>query len=286
MKFSFQKFSIILVLLLVISVGFNIAAALTDGAEPGSEQDPLISKSYVDDIMAKNSAEVAALKQQLEEFKLKSEESKKQYDELKLQSEDYLKQLGELKTQIQSGGSEGFIVLTLETGQTLLPGGGTELILRSGTAVGVAGQNGDTLADVTSAKDLVKGAAVVKNHLLISSRDDGRGIKAANKCYLLVRGAHKIKEPAQNESSIEEPAQGNDGGQGGTGSTPVVTEQKGKVTASALNVRAEPNTTAAILGKVVKGDIVTILSTQGEWINIKTAAGVKGWVMKQYVTLQ
>jgi len=261
MKFKLHKFSIIIVLLLLISIGFNIATAITDGAEPGSEQDPLISKSYVDDVMAKNAAEVALLKQQVEQQK---------------------NQIDELKNQLQSGGSEGFIVLALEKGQTLLPGGGTELILRNGVATAVSGQNGDNLADVTSAKDLVKGAAVVVNHLLISSRDDGRGIKASGICYLLVRGAYKVNEAQQAESSVEQPPV-----QENNNNTPAETGlSKGKVKASALNVRSEPNTTAAVRTKVYTGDVVTVLSKQGDWLNIKTSAGIEGWVLAQYITMQ
>lgn len=279
MKFKLRKFSIILVILLIISVSFNIAAALTDGAEPGSDQDPLISKSYVDEMAADNAAEVTQLKQQLEEMS---------------------KQLEELKNQQQSGGPAGFEVLTLEIGQTLLPGGGTEIILRSGKATGVSGQNGDNLADVTSAKDLLKGAAIVTNHLLISSRDDGRGLKASGKCYLLIRGAYKINEPQQAESSVDQQPQDNGSQensstsqgdssvkQGDNSGSPNENEPpKGKITASALNVRSEPSTTAAILAKVYKGDLITVLSSQGDWLNIKTSAGVEGWVLAQYVDMQ
>ncbi len=262
MKFKLRRFSILLVLLLIISVGFNIAAALSDGAEPGSEQDPLISKGYVDEIMAKNAAEVAQLKQQLEE----------------------------LKNQQQSGGSEGFVVLNMKTGQTLLPGSGTEIILRSGKAAAVSGQNGDNLADVTAGKDLVKGAAVEKNHLLITSRDDGRGLKATAECYLLVRGAYKINDPPQAESSVEQTPQETGGDQtnnGGDSGTSVEKEPlKGKITASALNVRSEPNTNATILGKAYKDDVVTIVTNDGEWWKIKTSSGVTGWVLAQHVKVQ
>lgn len=273
MKFKLRKFSILLVLLLIISVGFNIAAALSDGAEPGSEQDPLISKSYVDEIVANNTAEVAQLKQQMEE----------------------------LKNQQQSGGSEGFVVLNMKTGQTLLPGGGTEIILRSGKAAAVSGQNGDNLADVTAGKDLVKGAAVVINHLLISSRDDGRGLKATAECYLLVRGAYKINDPPQAESSVDQTPQetggdqtnnsgdqtNNGDNQSGNSGTPVEEEPlKGKITASALNVRSEPNTNATILGKAYKDDIVTIVTNEGEWWTIKTSSGVTGWVLAQHIKVQ
>ena len=259
MKFKLHRFSIILVLLLVISIGFNIATAVTDGtAEPGSEQDPLITKGYVDEIMEINAAEIAKLKQQLED----------------------------LKNQQQSGGSEGFAVLTLETGQTLLSGAGTELVLRSGKATGVTGKDGN-LADVTSAKDLTKGTAVVVNHLLISSRDDGRGLKASTKCFLLIRGAYKITGQQQAESSVELPP--NDSGSGQTGNdTPVENEPpKGKVNATTgLNVRSEPNTSASSLAILSKGEVVYMLSIEGDWMNIKTSAGISGWVKAEYITMQ
>ncbi len=268
MKFNMRKFSILLVLLLMISLGFNIVTVFSEGVEPGSDQDPLVSKSYVDDIIAKNTAEVTQLKQQL----------------------------AELKNQQQSGGSAGFVVLTVEAGQTLLPGSGTELILRSGKATGVEGSNGK-LADVTSAKDLAKGTAAVINHLLISSRDDGRGLKASAQCYLLIRGAYKISGTQEAESSVDvAPQKGDDAQNNNTGTTggnetsgngtPGNETSKGKITASALNVRAEANTTAAIRAKAYKDEVISVLSTQGDWLKIKTAAGVEGWVLKQYVEMQ
>lgn len=85
-----------------------------------------------------------------------------------------------------------FTVLEVSAGKQLITGPGTELIVRSGTAKGIKGTNGG-LSDVTSGKDIVSGGAILYNHLLISSRDDGRGVKASTKLWVLIRGSYTIK---------------------------------------------------------------------------------------------
>lgn len=155
-----------------------------DGTNPGSEADPVVTLSYVelkaeqtkyyiDSLIEKNNQDIASLKTQLEQ---------KNQEILKLQEA-----IGQ-----QSGGSDGFVVVMLTKGQTLLTGSGTELIVRSGNITAIKGTNG-ALADVTAAKDINSGEAVALNHLLISSRDDGRGIKASHESYLLIRGTYSIK---------------------------------------------------------------------------------------------
>jgi hypothetical protein len=157
-----------------------------DGTTPGSEADPVVTQSYVelkseqtkyyiDNLITKSSQEIADLKTQLEQ---------KNQEILKLQET-----VNELSA---GGGSEGFQVVLLNKDKTLLTGAGAELIVRSGKVTAVKGTNGG-LANVTSAKDLNTGEAVVLNHLLISSRDDGRGIKAGIDSYLLIRGTYTIK---------------------------------------------------------------------------------------------
>jgi hypothetical protein len=41
---------------------------------------------------------------------------------------------------------------------------------------------------------LTTGAQIALNHLLLSSRDDGRGIIAEKGCWLIVKGAYKITD--------------------------------------------------------------------------------------------
>ncbi|RCX17864.1 SH3 domain-containing protein [Anaerobacterium chartisolvens] len=231
-----------LTLLLIVSIGFNIILAASDGAaEPGSDQDPLVSKSYVD--------------ASIEQYKKKVEELKKQVEELK------------------SGGAgtaaQGFESVSIDAGKIVYTGAGTEIVMRSGKAVSVKGQNGG-LCDTTSAKDLDNGQALEYNHLVISARDDGRGFKVTGQCWVLIRGGYKVEDAPVEK--VEKPVE--------------TVTQKGIVNASSLNIRAEKSTSAQIVGSLVKGDSVTVLSKSGEWYNIKTANGVSGWVMGKYITMQ
>lgn len=160
-----------------------------DGTTPGSEADPVVTQSYVelkaeqtkyyiDNLINKNNQDITNLKTQLEQ---------KNQEILKLQ---------ETVSKLSAGGgggeSAGFQVVLLNKGKTLMSGSGAEMVVRSGKVTAVKGTQGG-LANVTSAKDLNTGDAVTLNHLLISSRDDGRGVKAAVDSYLLIRGTYTIK---------------------------------------------------------------------------------------------
>lgn len=58
--------------------------------------------------------------------------------------------------------------------------------------------------------------------------------------------------------------------------------QGGKVTASTLHVRAEPSSNSKSIGKLAKGDTVTILSEKNEWLEISFQDG-SGWIAGWYV---
>lgn len=114
--------------------GREAAAA---GTDPGSDADPVVSKSYVDQLI-------------------------------------------------------GLTVVQIKADQTLIAEGGAEIILRAGKAV-VVETTGNGLSDVTDGKDLRNGQDIPPNHLLIVSRSDGRGLKAATDGWVAVRGAFEIK---------------------------------------------------------------------------------------------
>lgn len=183
MKITIDKKMIatVVVTTLVLTAVFINGSA--DGTTPGSEADPVVTQSYVelkseqtkyyiDNLTAKSNQDIAILKTQLEQ---------KNQEVLKLQ-----------ETVSELSGDGGFQVVLLNKGKTLLSGAGAEVIVRSGKVTAIKGLNGG-LANITSAKDLNTGDAVVLNHLLISSRDDGRGIKAGIDSYLLIRGNYTIK---------------------------------------------------------------------------------------------
>lgn len=58
------------------------------------------------------------------------------------------------------------------------------------------------------------------------------------------------------------------------------------VTASALNVRAEPSTSAAVVAKATRGEVLQSTGADGEWTFVRTRAGVTGWVSSQHVSTE
>lgn len=91
--------------------------------------------------------------------------------------------------------SVGYEVLELTFGQTLTSNEGTvELILRPGSSAQVVSdseQNG--LSDISAMCEVLNGEEIGVNHALIIPRNDGRGITiTSEKAYVLVRGDYKI----------------------------------------------------------------------------------------------
>ena len=58
----------------------------------------------------------------------------------------------------------------------------------------------------------------------------------------------------------------------------------GRVTATALNVRAEPSTDTEALTLVRKGDALTLIEERNGWYRVRLASGQTGWVSTQYVS--
>lgn len=57
-----------------------------------------------------------------------------------------------------------------------------------------------------------------------------------------------------------------------------------RVTASVLNVRQEPNTTATVVAQLRRGDRVSLIRDEGEWLRVRLFTGELGWVAAQHVT--
>ncbi|HWQ78338.1 MAG TPA: hypothetical protein VN381_05960 [Anaerovoracaceae bacterium] len=135
-------------LAIVLSVFAVTVAAAAAADTPGSEGDPVVTKSYVDSLIA----------------------------------------------QIKGGGgaSSTYTVVEVKAGQSLLGGGGAEIILRSGEATALDnGANG--ISDITGGKDLMTGQSVGLNHLLLVPKDDGRGIHAVTDLFVMVRGSYSLQ---------------------------------------------------------------------------------------------
>ena len=144
------------VIILVVAVSLILGATVVF-SEPGSENDPLVSLSY--------------LEKRLEQLKL--------YMDEKLEGNS-------------STSSTKMEVVEVNSGQSIIGRSGTEIILRGGKARIIAGELGG-LSDVTDGKDLSMDIPVPPNHLLIVPRDDGRGAYAITDAIFLVKGYYEIR---------------------------------------------------------------------------------------------
>jgi len=147
-----KKVKISIGVFILIFAGVLVSTTFADSSsDPGSLNDPIVTKSYVD-----------------EQIRL-----------------------------ISSGGGGGgqaseIVTVKLNVGDALIAGAGSELILRSGTAVAYgAGSNG--IPDVTGGLDIKIGSNIPTNHQLIFPKADGRGIKVTSStAYVMVRGGYQI----------------------------------------------------------------------------------------------
>ncbi|MBE7032207.1 MAG: hypothetical protein E7401_04510 [Ruminococcaceae bacterium] len=131
-------------------------------AEPGGSDDPLISQSYIENVL------MPSIKQYVES------------------------RIAEVNSGTGSGATDAFTVVEVKKSQQLICAAGTELILRMGSATIIATEKGG-LADTTAGFDLANGVTMPANHLLIVPVADGRGIKATSDTLVMVKGGYTIK---------------------------------------------------------------------------------------------
>lgn len=140
----------------------------------GSEGDPLITLSYINDVFTKQITE--KLNEQIDT----------RVTELKAELEA---SIAELESRYSD--QKRFVLVTLSDGQILTGSVGTELMLRVGSAVCYASAS-PGLIDSTSAGILENGGSLEKNHMYMITIE-GRGIKAAaSSVMVLVRGDYTI----------------------------------------------------------------------------------------------
>ena len=158
-------------------------AGANAGIVPGSEQDPLVTASWVE---AKLDAFAQALKnEQLERQKL--EDRMKQLDgverPLPLQPEEPVQ-----KVEL----APVYTVVVVAAGKKMLPGEGTEFILRSGRARAVVPIEETGLANLTTGQNLNDGDPIGRDQLILCPRDDGRGIITETESIFLVKSKYRI----------------------------------------------------------------------------------------------
>lgn len=164
-----------------IAISTLILAGTTYGAisDPGSKEDPIVTKSYVD----KKIAELGG-----------SNSNTSYLEEQVKAQQQVLDLLLEQMNQLQPGASSNqtYELVSMSQGQRIIGDQGTEMILRSGKGSVIGSINGG-IQDVTEGVDLQDGDSAPKYHLMIIPRTEGRGIFAETDIIVMVRGGYTIQ---------------------------------------------------------------------------------------------
>jgi hypothetical protein len=201
-----RRILFVVITLICVTVTFTAAHAASTSAQPGSEFDPLVTKSYVDEQIQKLSQKIGSGSARPSAGTSSGSVDEQVINNLRADVSDLTGLIIEAYMRIQSlekqnleliqkveALEQGFTVVEAAKGQRILLGAGSEVIVRSGEVLAVSGELGG-LADVTAAKDLTGGMQVTNQHLLISSRKDGRGVQVVSDvAFLLVRGGYTIE---------------------------------------------------------------------------------------------
>ncbi|MGG3455480.1 hypothetical protein [Paenibacillus rhizolycopersici] len=135
------------------------------GTTPGTADDPVVTKSYVDQ----------AIQQAINGGGGLSTPS--------------------TGSSSESSSEDGVQIVEVKPGKILVAAEGTEFIVRSGKAV-IYSADSNGVADLTDGKDIPNGGAVANNHLLSFPRE-GRGIQVqdgdTHNLTVMVRGGYQIK---------------------------------------------------------------------------------------------
>jgi len=183
-----------------------IIANAASSAQPGSEFDPLVTKSYVDEQIQKlaekigsgistggSSTKTGSVDEQVvDNLRSDVRDLTNLIIDAYIKIQSLEKQNLELIQKLQTL-EQGFVVVEATKGQVVVLGAGSEIIVRSGETTAISGMYGG-LADVSAGRDLNTGETITNQHLLISARDDGRGIKVVSEIsYMLIRGSYSIQ---------------------------------------------------------------------------------------------
>lgn len=148
-----------LIFVLIAAFAFSLVVF----AAPGSDEDPLISLSYITDKLI---PEIHS------------------YVDEKIQEAH--------KDDETEPARDGFVVVDVKKGQKVVCEAGCELILRMGSATINASASGG-LSDVTLGGDLQQDTPMPANHLLIVPVSDGRGVTMTTDGKIMIKGTYTLK---------------------------------------------------------------------------------------------
>jgi hypothetical protein len=193
-----KKLLLFLLLLTIGSVGFAVVSSAQNNAPnnaaanvPGSADDPLITKSYVDEQVA------ALVNAELE--KLQAAFDKKMNEQLLKIGTEFktanANELNKLRQSMKNPAVE-LITVTVKPGQMMIANAGSEFIVRSGRA-SLFSPDKNGASNLTIGRDVAPGTIVPNNQLILFPKE-GRGLvnsaTAKTDLIVLTRGGHQLKK--------------------------------------------------------------------------------------------
>lgn len=137
---------------ILITIALCVSATyIIFAANPGEQDNPLISLSYINDVLKP-----------------------------------------EIKTMMQEQSSSSFKAVFIEKNNTVYCDGGTELILRTGSAVVASPFSDQGLSNMTGGEDALNGAPLKYNNMYVVPRTDNRGFITKEDCFVMIKGNYKI----------------------------------------------------------------------------------------------
>ena len=171
---------------LVLSLAAIFAIILTSETAqaallPGSPQDPLVTRAYVDSRIEELTNRIAMLEQMIQGTAPPAVEGQ-QVDMAQIMAMVDAR----LANIVLSGGVVPFTIHQVEAGQRIFFEAGAEFIVRVGTVLALAGPNGHI--DVTAGRDVAHGEFIRLNHLMLIPQTDGRGVQFNTPGWIMIKG--------------------------------------------------------------------------------------------------
>ncbi len=178
-----QKSIKILAVILAVAAGLVIAVS----AAYDSSEDPLVSLSYLRNIFKQEMLD--SLKNEIDA--IVDERVQAITDGTESEPDD-AEDPYEYEEPAETA-STGFEVLELHAGQQLYALDACEIMLRSGSAVCIAPDPTQGIADYTTAVEIYNAESLTKNHMCLIPRGDGRGLLVLSEVsYIMVRGEYNV----------------------------------------------------------------------------------------------
>lgn len=170
--------------------GLLIIACIIPAAHAFTDDDPLITLSYLEDVV------IPALKEELLDFigENKAQEAEEEKQEEVVEKQEEVPE-EESEPQISSEAIGTYKLLELSKGEYIMAESICEFIVRPGSkVVAVSPFEGQGIADITNGIEVLADEQISINaYCLIPRGGDGRGMKVvSDKAYIMIRGEYTI----------------------------------------------------------------------------------------------